>query len=476
MSFRRTLLACVFLANGSITAEATGPINLRSLTLAARQVTRETRPSETPARPNILFLLADDLRFDALGCMGDKIIQTPNIDALAKRGVLFRNAFVTTSICCVSRASILTGQYARRHGINDFKTNLSAEAFAQTYVALLKRAGYRIGFIGKYGVGDTMPVREFDFWRGFPGQGSYYGKMEKTHLTRRMGDDALDFLKSPAGKTPWCLSVSFKSPHAQDRAKREYPPDPRDEELYRAAAFPVAKTATEAFFDKLPPEVRKSEGRTRWTWRFDTPEKHQQIVRDYYRLITGMDREIGRIIAELERLGLLETTLIVFASDNGYFLAERGLADKWFMYEESIRVPLIVVDPRLPKSRHGTTVANMALNIDLAPMFLDYAGVAPPKTMQGVSLRPLVEAKKTKWRDEWFYEHLTLPKIIPPSEGVRTDRWAYIRWIDTSPVREELYDVERDPREEQDLAAAPEHRATLERLRERWRTLRDELK
>lgn len=431
---------------------------------------------EKRPQPNILFLLADDLRWDTLGCMGNMVIRTPHIDGLAKKGVLFRNAFVTTSICCVSRASILTGQYARRHGINDFKTNLSAAAFAETYVALLRAAGYRVGFIGKFGVGDTMPTKEFDFWRGFPGQGAYFGKKETVHLTRRMGDQALEFLKDCDAKKPWCLSISFKSPHAMDKAKREYPPDPRDEELYKDARIPVPKTADAKYFELLPKSVQESEGRRRWTWRFDEREKYQNIVRDYYRLITGMDREIGRVLAELERLGLLDNTLIVFLSDNGYFLGERGLADKWFMYEESIRVPLIVVAPGAPKSQRGKTVAAMALNIDVAPTFLDYAGLPAPKRMQGKSVRPLVEGKKTAWRTEWFYEHLTLPKIIPPSEGVRTERYSYIRWIDTAPPREELYDVREDPLEEHDLAGRPDQRELLERLRARWAALREELK
>ena len=422
--------------------------------------------------PNIVFLLADDLRWDAVGYAGNPIIQTPALDALAKRGVRFRNAFVTTSICAVSRASILTGQYARRHKINDFQTDLSPTQFARSYVGLLKAAGYRMGFIGKYGVGTKMPAAAFDYWRGFPGQGSYFGKGETVHLTRRMGDQALEFLESCDGKVPFCLSISFKSPHAQDRAKREFPPDPRDEDLYKDATMPVPATATEAYFQKLPTFAQTSEGRPRWERRYATSEMYQATVRDYYRLVTGMDREIGRLIAELERRGLLENTLIVFTSDNGFFLGERGMADKWLMYEESIRVPLLVVAPRLPAGRRGQTVDAMALNLDVAPTLLDYAGIAVPKEMQGTSLRPLVDGKNGAWRTDWLYEHHTLPKIIPPSEGVRTERWAYLRWLAAEPAIEELYDVQADPRQEQDLAARSEHADTLARLRERWQELR----
>lgn len=310
-------------------------------------------------RPNIVFLLADDLRWNVLGCTGDKLAQTPHLDALAKRGVLFRNHFVTTSICAVSRASILSGQYARRHKINDFATSFMPDAYARTYPMLLKMAGYRVGFIGKFGVGSKMPEASFDYWKGFPGQGSYFGKGETAHLTARMGDQALEFLKDCKKDQPFCLSLSFKCPHAMDAAKREYPPDPRDEELFKDVAFPMPKTTAVKYFLALPEFVQNSESRKRWERRFKTPQMFQTIVRDYYRLVTGMDREVGRILAELERLGFAEDTLVIFTSDNGYFFGEHGLADKWYLYEESIRVPLIVFDPSLPRAQRSAIARSM---------------------------------------------------------------------------------------------------------------------
>ncbi|MEJ5275137.1 MAG: sulfatase [Thermogemmata sp.] len=430
-------------------------------------------------RPNIIILLADDLRADALGCMGNPIIQTPSIDALAQKGTLFRNAFVTTSICAVSRASILCGQYARRHGIHDFNTDFTAQALAQTYPLLLKKAGYRIGFIGKYGVGRNLPAQEFDYWRGFPGQGFYFAK-EKVgtpqHLTARMGDQALEFLAGCKPEQPFCLSISFKAPHAQDGAVREFPPDPRDEKLYADAVIPRPATAEERFFRLLPSFVQKSEGRRRWERRFATDAMFQQTVKDYYRLITGMDREIGRIVDAVARRGWERQTLWLFTSDNGFFLGERGMSDKWLMYEESIRVPLIIMDPRLPSQLRGRKVDAMALNIDIAPTILDWAGVPVPQSMQGKSLRPWVEGQNvSSWRRDFFYEHHTLPKLIPPSEGVRTERWSYIRWLAQEPVIEELYDIQADPRQERNLAGRAEYRATLEELRLRWSQLRQEL-
>ncbi|MBC8144517.1 MAG: sulfatase [bacterium] len=430
----------------------------------------------TKKRPNIVFLLADDLRWNVLGCTGDNQAKTPNLDALAKRGTQFRNAFVTTSICAVSRASILSGQYARRHKINDFATSFTPDAYARTYPMLMKLAGYRVGFIGKFGVGSKMPEGSFDYWKGFPGQGNYFGKGETVHLTTRMGDQAIEFLKGSKKDQPFCLSLSFKCPHAMDAAKREYPPDPRDEELFKDVTFPMPKTLDGKYFLAMPEFVQNSESRKRWDRRFKTPEMFQTILRDYYRLVTGMDREVGRIVAELERLGLADDTIIVFTSDNGYFFGEHGLADKWYLYEESIRVPLIVYDPALPKEQRNRTVDAMALNIDLAPTMLDYASVAIPKSMQGATLRPWLRGDAPKWREDWFYEHHTAIKIIPPSEGVRTTRWAYLRWLkDASNPVEELYDVQADPSQERNLAAVLEHQPTLRQLRSRWQEFRKDL-
>jgi arylsulfatase A-like enzyme len=445
--------------------------------LAAGGVAAEPAPAADGVKktaPNILFLLADDMRWDAMGCTGNALARTPHLDALAARGVVFRNHFVTTSICCVSRASIFCGQYARRHGINDFATPFSAQAFARTYPALLRAAGYRTGFIGKFGVGERMPEKEFDYWRGFPGQGNYFDKNNSTHLTQRMGDQALEFLAA-ADVRPFCLSISFKAPHSQDGAKREFPPDPRDKALFADVTFPVPVTAQEKYFRALPDFVRKSEGRVRWQRRFATPEMSRATVRDYYRLVAGIDREVGRIVAALRDRGLADNTLIVFTSDNGFFLGERGLAGKWLMYEPSIRVPLIVVDPFAPHGAAGRSVDAMTLTIDFAPTLLDYAGVAVPTDMQGRSLRPLARAEAVPWRADWFYEHRTLPNIIPPSEGIRTDRWKYIRWVGVAPAVEELYDLKADPQECTNLVGAREQQATLEDLRRRWSELRSEI-
>ncbi|MDZ4405083.1 MAG: sulfatase [Prosthecobacter sp.] len=438
-----------------------------------------------PAKPNVVFLLVDDLRYNALGCMGDKIVQTPNIDRLAKEGVLFKNMFVTTSICAVSRATCLTGQWMRRHGIEDFAAGISDAAWKDTYPAQFRAAGFHTGFIGKYGVGSPQVTTErgasFDFWRGEPGQaGKFFiepNDPTRTHKTAKMGNDALSFLTSAPKDKPFSLSISFNAVHARDHEKREYEPDPRDEGLYDGIEIPLPKLATDAAFKRLPEFVQKSEGRRRWEWRFDEAQKAQDILHDYYRLITGVDREIGRILATLEQQGQLTNTIIIFTADNGYALADRGMADKWYAYEEDMRVPLIIRDPRLPKERRGISVTEMALNVDLAPTMLDLAGISVPAAMQGRSLKPLLEGNVPKdWRTEFFYEHHTKKDRIPPSEAVRTLRWKYIRWIEPNPLVEELYDLEADPLEEKNLITDAKHAAILKELREKWAKYRESLK
>lgn len=438
-----------------------------------------------PQRPNVVFLLIDDLRHNALGCMGDKIVQTPNIDRLAKEGVLFKNMFVTTSICAVSRATYLTGQWMRRHGIQDFATGISETAWKNTYPAQLRAAGYHTGFVGKYGVGNEKVTKakgaDFDFWRGEGGQaGKFFiepNDPTRTHKTAKMGNDALSFLTTAPKDKPFSLSISFNAVHARDHEKREYEPDSRDEGLYDGIEIPLPKLATDEAFKRLPEFVQKSEGRRRWEWRFDEPQKAQDILHDYYRLITGVDREIGRLLATLEQQKLLENTIIIFAGDNGYALADRGMADKWYAYEEDMRVPLIIRDPRLPQQRRGQTVDAMVLNVDVAPTMLDLAGIPVPAAMQGSSLKSLLEGETPQdWRSEFFYEHHSVKDRIPPSEAVRTQRWKYIRWMEPNPLVEELYDLETDPLEEHNLIADAKHAATLKELREKWAKYREELK
>lgn len=413
-------------------------------------------------RPNILFLLTDDQRGDLLSCAGHPILNTPNIDRLAATGTRFRNNFCSTAICCTSRATILTGLHEKSHRISNFQTPLSPSLRSLSYPELLRRAGYRTGFVGKYGVGGNgAPKDDFDVSFGDPGP-------ERPGQSRELGRQAISFLESNKPSQPFCLSVSFRAPHARDNDPQQYLYDPEEASLFRDITIPVPPKARLEYFERLPAFVQESESRVRYKWRFTTPEHYQESVKSYYRLIAGIDAVVGQILNTLAATGQASNTVVVFSSDNGYFLGERGLADKWYLYEESIRTPLIIADPRLPASLRGRTRNEMTLNLDLSPTFLRLAGIDAPPSLQGRDLMPLVRGESVRWRREWFYSHLfpgVPPRVvIPRSEGLRTVRHKYLRWIDAQPAREEVYDLTRDPEE---LSPLPPGRLPNQ-LRRRW--------
>lgn len=435
-------------------------------------------PIAAQGPPNIIFIQADDMRADSMGCAGNPIVQTPNLDRLAAKGALFTNNFCTTSICAVSRATMFTGQYASRHGIQDFSKPLSMPQMARTYFAILRKIGYRTGFVGKWGLGGPLPGDEFDYFAGYAGQGRYFETDDKsgTHLTRKLGDQALEFLRTKDNR-PFCLSISFKAPHVQDGSDQPFQYDPKYESLYQDVTIPTPRTATEAHFKALPEFIQNSEGRNRWHQRFATPEQFQESVKSYYRLITGMDAVIGDIMDELERQKIAERTAIVFTSDNGFFLGEKGLAGKWLMYEESIRTPLIIYYPYAPKERQGVQIDQITLSNDIAPTLISFASVPTLDTMQGRSVLPLLLGQKLYWRHEFFYEHhFDYGGKIPSSEGVRIDNYKYIRYIGTDPAYEELYDLKNDPYEVYNIAGdqSGDVQAILKRLRDRWAALHEQ--
>ncbi|MDP4130909.1 MAG: sulfatase [Bacteroidota bacterium] len=435
-----------------------------------------------PLKPNIIFILTDDQRWDAMGAMGNSIIQTPNIDKLARAGILFQNAYVTTSICCVSRASILTGQYQSRHKINDFDTDLAPEALSKTYPALLKEAGYNIGFIGKFGVGHHPPDHLFDYWvdteAGGKGQPDYLMMDQhghKIHDTDTIGNAIQQFLDHTADEKPFCLSVSFKAPHEQDGDPPTYIIQPRYKDYYREATIPEPVTAKPEYWNDFPDFFRtdKNLGRQRWKGFLSTPELYQENVKNYYRLLTGVDDVIGQIERRLEQLGKAKNTIIIYMGDNGMLLGEHGLEGKWYGYEESIRVPLFIYDPGLPDRIKQIRPQQMALNIDIAPTILSMAGIPVPQGMQGLSLIDLLESKVSE-RNDFFYQHLFLGSPhIPKVEGVVTKDFKYMKYIEHN--YEELFDIKHDPHETINLANNPKYALKLEELRDRYKKLKKEV-
>ena len=337
-------------------------------------------------RPNIILVITDDQRFDALGCTGNAILKTPHVDSLAALGAVFTNSFCTTSICATSRASFLTGQYAMRHGIRSFRTSLSEKQWQLAFPELMRRAGYRTGMVGKWGLGGPLPRDRYDVFNGFSGQGRYYPPKAAgrgPHLTAKIGNQAVAFVESCSKTRPFLLQFYTKAAHCQDGDPWPFQPDRRYDSLFADVKIPRPPTATEAHFSRLPKFLQLSEARRRWVVRFANPVLYQKSVKDYYRLVTGIDDVIGEVIKALKQKGLFDNTVIIFTSDNGFYLGEHGLAGKWFMHEESIRIPLVICDPRLPADRRGRRLTEQALNIDIAPTILELAGLPVPPRSRG---------------------------------------------------------------------------------------------
>ena len=435
-------------------------------------------------KPNIVFILTDDQRWDALGVAGNQIIKTPQMDELAKKGVYFKNAFSTTPICAASRASILTGLYERTHNYTFQQPALQSQYTNLMYPKILKDNGYHVGFYGKLGVAIDRPEQYFnesDFYDRGPrsDKGGYFYKKigsDTVHLTRYTGQQAQDFISNAPKDKPFCLSVSFSAPHGHDSSVEQYFWQEKSDALYEKDVFPEPSLGEDLYFDRLPAEVKNGFNRVRWKWRFDTPEKYQRMMRGYYRMITEIDDEIGALRNVLEKKGLAENTIFIVMGDNGYFTGDRQLADKWLMYDPSIRIPLIIFDPRMQKK--SRVVSDMVLNIDITKSILDFAGIKSPGNYQGESLKPYLNRPTySLQRDFILIEHLWKLPDIPSSEGIRTDKWKYFRYRFIN-APEELYDLKNDPMETKNLAQEQSHQKILRKLRHKFtrkvQELRDE--
>ena len=423
-------------------------------------------------RPNIIFILTDDQRWDALGYAGNQWISTPEMDQLAKSGAYFSHGLVTTPICAASRASILSGLHERTHGYN-FQTGLiRAEHMHEAYPKLLKASGYYTGFYGKFGVLYDGKDQLFNVYEDYDRnnefadrRGYYYKKLgdDTVHLTRYTGQKALDFIESAPTDKPFCLSLSFSAPHAHDGAPDQYFWQPETDELLQGVTMPGPELADDHYFQALPEKVKSGFNRLRWTWRYDTPEKYQHSIKGYYRMISGIDLEIRKIREQLKQKGLDKNTVIILMGDNGYFLGERQLAGKWLLYDNSIRVPLIIYDPSANKHQD---IDEMVLNIDIPPTILELAGVKLPQSWQGKSLLPLVEsATHSLHRDTVLIEHIWEFDNIPPSEGIRTKDWKYFRYVNDKSI-EELFHLSADPKEINNLASDKDYQGLLNNMRQ----------
>ena len=430
--------------------------------------------SDPDEQPNIIFFFTDDQRNDTLGVEGHPIVKTPTIDRLANEGVRFTNMFVSHSICWVSRTTILSGLTARSFGLPDRPDAARPETVDVLFSDLLMDAGYRTGFFGKWHAkmpNGYKPEDHFDEYERIFRKPFFKEQPDgsKRHTTELIADRGISFLESQPKGQPFCLNLWFNVAHAEDGDKRpgigHFPWPKAVDGMYEDQQMPEPRLNDPAIYESQPDFLKESINRARFFWRWDTPEKYQINMRAYYRMLSGLDGAIARVLKALEEQGLAENTIIVYSADNGYYMGDRGFAGKWSHYEQSLRVPLIIYDPRNKKSA-GRVVDDLAMNLDLPVTFLSWAGVDVPAHYQGLDLAPIVRGEEPKqWRTDMFHEHVGLRPHIS-WEGVRNKRYKYARYFDQENY-EFLHDLARDPDELENLAGDPDYQAILANLRQR---------
>jgi arylsulfatase A-like enzyme len=440
-------------------------------------------------RPNIVFIMTDDHASHALSCYGSKINKTPNLDRIAAQGMRFNNCFCTNSICGPSRASILSGKYSHMNG---FYTNGRPpfDGTQTTFPKLLQQAGYQTAMIGKWHLGSDPTG--FDYWKILPGQGLYHNPVfiemgtritHQGYVTDIITDDCLRWLSNRDKEKPFCLMYHHKAPH------RAWDPDEKHADLYEDQEIPYPdtfndtwETRSDAARDQTmtienhltprdlkvdPPAGLEGEALKKW--------KYQRYIKDYLRCVASVDDNVGRFLDYLDDEGLTENTVVVYTSDQGFYLGDHGWFDKRFMYEESLRMPLLV---RYPNHIQAGSVNNdIVLNIDFASTFLDLAGVKAPEEFQGESLKEILQGNTPKdWRKSMYYHYYEYPgaHMVKRHFGVRNERYKLIRFyydIDAW----EFYDLQEDPRELRNVYGDPRYAAIikdmkqeLERLREKY--------
>ncbi len=429
--------------------------------------------SQVKKQPNLLVLFTDDQRMNTLGCYNAECpIETPNLDQLASEGIRFTNGFVTTPICMVSRACLLTGRYECNHNIHLFNTEMGEEVFEHIYPVYLKEAGYFIGNFGKYGIGISDEQKEiYDMFEGQSGQGPAFReyKGRNVHDAEWLTLKTVEFLDQVPDDQPFCLQLSYKEPHFTSK--------PAPEDLGHLADYEFTRSPTDLpeEYARMPELVRTGFSRVCYDQFFGEDGIHGYLS-DYHEKIMSVERSVGKIMKLLEERGLDQNTVVIFLSDHGTHFGEKQLGGKWTPYEESLRVPFIIYDPRR-KARKEVVLDEMVLNIDVAPTLLDLAGVPVPEIMDGRSIRPLIHGEETDWRKDFFYEHFFTvppPRQIARNEGMRTVNSKYVRWTDLGKVIEEYYQLDRDSMESYNLIDDPEYKDEVNSARQAFRHWREE--
>jgi N-acetylglucosamine-6-sulfatase len=446
--------------------------------LAGPLLNASVPPAQAPASPgkhrNIIFVLTDDQRYDALGFIkAQPFLETPNMDRLANEGAHCKNAFVTTSLCSPSRASMLTGKYAFQHRIVDNNTAIppGTTFFPQD----LQKAGYKTAFIGKWhmGNGGDEPQAGFDRWVSFKGQGSYLptsdglnvdGKHvpQKGYITDELTDYALEWVSQQPQNQPYFLYLSHKAVHA------DFVPAERHKGRYANARFVPPQSATPPSDPTTPRPMWVQNQRNSWHGIEYPYHDNQLSIADYYKryaeTLLAVDDSVGRIFDLLQKRGELDSTFIMFAGDNGFCFGEHGLIDKRQAYEESIRIPLLARCPELFKG--GTVVNEAVANIDFMPTFLEAASTHSPEGLAGESFLPLLEGKQVPWRKSLLYTYYwerNFPQT-PTIHAIRSDRYKYIHYYGIWDS-DELYDLQEDPRELRNLIYSHEHQEVVASLK-----------
>lgn len=469
--------------------------------------------AEKATRPNILFIMSDDHAAHAISAYGSKINRTPHLDRIAHEGLRLNNCFAVNAICTPSRAAILTGKYSHINGVTVFNR---FDGGQWTVAKTLQAAGYHTGMIGKWHL--TSDPTGFDYWDILPGQGLYHDpvfisaagqKKISGYATDIITDKTIEFLKNRPRDKPFFLMSHHKAPH------RPWEPDAKharmyeDVEIPEPATFnddystrsPAAREATMRIDDHLtrndlkmtPPPGLQGKELAEWRRGVDTEIeitvngetkklagqalkkwKYQRYIKDYLRCIASVDDNVGRLLDYLDANGLRENTIVIYTSDQGFFLGDHNWYDKRFMYEECLRMPFLVRYPRHIKP--GRTSDALALNVDFAPTFLEYAGLSVPPEIQGRSLAPIFSGKiPGDWRKEIYYRYYHYPgdHQVQPHYGVRTERYKliYFNRLD----QWELFDLKNDPHELKNIYADPKQGGTVKKLKADLARLRAEL-
>ena len=468
-------------------------------------------------QPNIVFIISDDHAFQAIGAYGGKLMPTPNIDRIAKEGAIFQNSFVTNSICGPSRATLLTGKYSHQNGytINEKKFDVNQFLFSR----LLQENNYQTAWVGKWHLGN-LP-QGFDYFNILRGQGNYYNPdfissnkdtiKQNGYVTNIITDKSLDWLNTRDPNKPFCLVIGEKATH------REWIPDLPDLGVYDEIDFPIPSNFFDTYegreaamhqdmtvektmrmnedvkvhmdyitgdFKRLNDEQRavlkkyydgvtkefdekKLSGKELSKWKF------QRYMKDYLAVAKSMDRNIGKILDYLDKNNLVENTVLVYVSDQGFYLGEHGWFDKRFMYEESLKTPFLIRYPTLIKP--GTHITRFASNIDWAPTILDLAQVKIPAEVQGVSLVPVLKNNQVKqWKDELYYHYYEYPEPhhVSPHFGIRTPQYKLIRFYNAK-TNWEFYDLKKDPSEMKNSIHDKNYQSTISNLKTKLAILID---